>query len=314
MRRVKRRGDVLVLTFHRVLNDEEFDISSSLRGICVRQRSFEDFMAWAARTFEIVDLGSGPPDWKRPASRPRVALTFDDGWFDNYRFARPAVAQHDASITIFICPGLMGCAFPFWPERVCHLLASIPDHSRLADLFPDIPAGSLEEIKEAVVGQMKDMRAEARDELIARIAEFAGSPPVSTNREPMNRTMTWSEVRELHDSGVRIGSHTLSHPILTHIAPECVFGELRNARDQIEKRIPAPCRMFAYPNGSKSDHIRELVAQADYDLAFTTEPGFWTRNTNPFLVPRVNVWERKLTGPTGCFSPAVALYSLFWRK
>jgi peptidoglycan/xylan/chitin deacetylase (PgdA/CDA1 family) len=297
-RRAKASGGVLVLTFHRVLNDEEFDTTSSLRGIVVRQRTFEDFLHWATRNFEIVDLGKGTPDWSRPASRPRMALTFDDGWLDNYRFAAPAAERHQASMTIFVCPGLMDCAFPFWPERVHRLIRATPGHSQ----------GTVE----TVIDRMKDMREEERTTAIAEMADAVGDPDLPYELEPLNRTMTWDQVKELHQAGVRIGSHTVTHPILNRIPPSCVAEQLWESRRQIAERLGA-CDLFAYPNGSKSLAIRQSIREAGYRAAYTTEPGFWTKDTDPFLIPRVNVWEKKLIGPTGSFSRVMAEYSLFWR-
>src|SRR5690348_15308424 len=82
-KRMAKKG-IVVLTFHRILPDEEFADSSSLPGIIVRQRTFERFIAWASQACDIVDLGKGFPSWDISAPRPRIALTFDDGWLDNY--------------------------------------------------------------------------------------------------------------------------------------------------------------------------------------------------------------------------------------
>ncbi len=48
----------MVLTFHRVLNDAELEATASLRGMIVRSRTFDDFLAYATQNLEIVDAGT----------------------------------------------------------------------------------------------------------------------------------------------------------------------------------------------------------------------------------------------------------------
>jgi hypothetical protein len=55
-RQLRRRGAVMVLTFHRVLDDAESRLTCSLPGIVVRRRTFENLAAYAARQYEAVDF------------------------------------------------------------------------------------------------------------------------------------------------------------------------------------------------------------------------------------------------------------------
>ena len=49
--------------------------------------------------------------------RPRVSVTFDDGWADTATVAAPIAEAHGVPFLVFVCPGLMGRRFPFRPER-----------------------------------------------------------------------------------------------------------------------------------------------------------------------------------------------------
>jgi hypothetical protein len=48
-------------------------------------------------------------------------------------------------------------------------------------------------------------------------------------------------------------------------------------------------------------------------MAFTTIPGVFAPDTNPLLIPRINIWERKVTSPAGRFSRAAFEYAVFWK-
>lgn len=309
-RRAARRG-VVVLTLHRVLDDTEFSHSSSLPATLVRQKTFEALVRWITRNFDVLDLRNGFLSWEEH-ERPRVAVTFDDGWLDNYEIAEPIATRYRCPVAIFVCPDLTGKPFPFWPERVNSLLAKIPNLTELPELARFCACSPLE-TREKIIEYMKQRPACERDRLIAQLEAASGSAANPVDSEPLNRAMGWEQIRELSLRGVCIGSHTFSHQILTSVPAATCRRELTLSRREIESRLQMPCALLAYPNGNHDRSVYLLAAEAGYTLAFANRPGCWTKDTDFLQIPRVNIWERKLTSPAGHFSSAMAEYYLFWQ-
>ncbi len=77
---VQRHG-AIVLTFHRVLTDSELQQTASLGGMIVRSGRSPRFLKYASSSANL-------PIWTAsrsgsPASKLKLAVTFDDGWSDN---------------------------------------------------------------------------------------------------------------------------------------------------------------------------------------------------------------------------------------
>ena len=89
-----QRHGAIVLTFHRVLSDSEVEQTASLPGMIVRSSTFAGFLKYAAQTSEFVDL-SRDPEW-RPSGKLKLAVTFDDGWYDNATAAYPCAREYQA--------------------------------------------------------------------------------------------------------------------------------------------------------------------------------------------------------------------------
>jgi peptidoglycan/xylan/chitin deacetylase (PgdA/CDA1 family) len=279
----------VVLTFHRVLNDVELEATASLPGMIVRTRTFDDFLAYATQNLEIVDAGRGP-DWTKN-SRLKVAITFDDGWCDNASEVFPLVRKHKAPITIFIVPRRIGSVLPFWPEQTAAVLGPGQDIA-------------------AVIERLKSLPSSERKRFISRITQ---DDKDTTSFKEVDRTMSWEQIEQLQAGGVVFGSHSSTHEILTRIPLTQAEEEIGSSRELIEQRLGSPCQAFAYPNGDSSPETRILVAQAGYKRAFENQtPGLWTKETDPFAIPRVNICEYHLVDQEGNFSPLMFDYAVVW--
>lgn len=312
-RRAAKRG-IVVMTLHRVLDDSEFYRSSSLPGILLRQQTFQQLLSWAAKTVDVIDLSKGIPPWNQQARSARVAFTFDDGWLDNYAIATPLIEERQTPAVIFVCPGLMGKPLPFWPERVSSLIARLHTLADLSKVFPDLPVLEHPQITAWIIEQLKQMTPEVRQTYLMQLEALSGDTGMDlAEREPCNQTITWSQMQDLHARGIRFGSHTMSHSILTVEPERFVLHELTESKRQIEASLRSSCDLLAYPNGNHDTTTIRAAEKAGYTIAFTTRRGLWTSQTNPLQVPRVNIFEQKLTGPLGRFSRAMAEYALFWK-
>jgi peptidoglycan/xylan/chitin deacetylase (PgdA/CDA1 family) len=295
---VQRQGPI-VLTFHRVLNDSELQQTASLPGMIVRGNTFSSFLKYASEACEFADLAR-EPQW-HPGRKLKLGITFDDGWADNATAAYPIARQYQAPIVIFIVPEKTGTTLPFWPERAATALdrstsVTGPQH-QMANT-------------ERAIEELKDLPANERE---LRIAQMTASPEAIESSAAVDRTMTWEQIAELRAGGVTFGSHTRSHEILTAIPVAQAKHEIASSRDLIEKTLRVPCSLFSYPNGDCSEAVRDMVAAAGYKFAFLNQSvGVWTRDCDPFLIPRVNVCEYHLIDATGTFSPLIFDYAVVW--
>jgi len=294
---VQRHGPI-VLTLHRVLTDSELQQTASLGGMIVRQKTFAAFLQYASQHCEFVNLDQ-EPEWQ-PSGKLKLAVTFDDGWSDNADSAYPIASQYHVPLVIFIVPEKTGTTLPFWPERAAAALDRVPTAN-----------GSL---RAASIGkaieELKALPAMERERRITQMIGFGGAVESSA---AVDNTMTWEQIAELHACGVTFGSHTSTHEILTTIPAIQAEQEIVSSREVIQQKLSSSCHLFSYPNGDYSEDVRGLVAQAGYKYAFTNQaPGVWTRDCDPFLIPRVNVCEYHLVDSKGEFSPLIFDYAVVW--
>lgn len=87
------------------------------------------------------------------------------------------------------------------------------------------------------------------------------------------RLMTAEDAARLHDAGMEVGSHSMTHPDLRRLTDDELDDELRRSKTEIENVTGAPCCTFAYPFGLYGEREMNAVAAAGYDLAWAWQPG-----------------------------------------
>ncbi len=84
--------------------------------------------------------------------------------------------------------------------------------------------------------------------------------------------ITSSMIRELSSSGFVIGSHSVTHPVLTSLSRTEVRQELRDSRTMIEDLTGLACRELAYPYGSFNQITMALAEEVGYEYALGASP------------------------------------------
>jgi peptidoglycan/xylan/chitin deacetylase (PgdA/CDA1 family) len=315
--RIRSDEGALVLTLHRVLPDGERKTTLSPPGMVMGERTFASMIRYLSAEHRVFPLDA--PRRSTPADRRiAIALTFDDGWADNARYAQPILARHAMPAAIFLCPEKMGESLPFWPERLVAFFRTATQLRREKELLDFVrKCADLPEIRviaqaPEVVEAVKQFSPSRRDRLFERLEQMGFGKSLG-NSAGTDSTMSWEDARRLAKDGLVLGSHTLHHEILTRIPIEKARDEITDSRKRLDRETGRRCFAFAYPNGDWSPEVRAVTASAGYALAFANKPGVWTALTDLFTIPRIGLWEGAVTGLRGRFSRPHFEYVVFWK-
>ncbi len=105
--------------------------------------------------------------------------------------------------------------------------------------------------------------------------------------------LNWREVRKLADHPlIEIGSHTVTHPMLSQISDADVLKEIKTSKEEIEKYTETEVHEFCYPAGNFTNREEKLVEQCGYSAAVTVKPGSNRINTGIYALRRTEITDR----------------------
>lgn len=88
--------------------------------------------------------------------------------------------------------------------------------------------------------------------------------------KPLMTSVDW---RTWLDGGMDIGSHTRTHADLTKLTTDEALNQIANSKSELENALGCEVRHFCYPYGRFDTTHRQLVQQAGYVTATTTQRG-----------------------------------------
>jgi len=289
--------------YHRVISEVGPE-NGVQAGMYVEPNTFKRHLLFLKRYFSVRPISEiisrTKENIKFIDGKPFCALTFDDGWHDFYTNCFPILKAYDLPATVFLATDLIGTSGLFWTDRLSHALASLDRSMRAGELKPASSSsvairlmslkGSLEDRLEKAIEIMKALR---REEIEAVLSDLEKRSVL--NREPKHRSfLSWEEVREMRATAlISFGSHTAAHSILTTLMDGEIQRELVKSREILisEKIVDPTFIPFSYPNGNYNEKIINIVRNAGYHLAVTTDKGWNDLETNLFTLKRIPVHQ-----------------------
>ena len=259
--RRRHKGRLVILTFHRIRPDGEPAAGRPMRNLEVSVSDFRRMLTWMRNRYRPLALA----DWLEGGVPPECAsfaVTFDDGWADNFDVAFPVLRELGIPATVFLSTDAVENRVPFWWQT-----AGLPDEE-------------IERRKASPPGTVG-----ARDAVEAAAREF----------------LTWDQIREMGASGlVRFGPHGHRHLLLDGVSREEALADLRACLELLQQRIPEwSLPLLAWPNGNVREDLGAELTAMGLQAAAGTGPGAAGAVGNTrWNLPRNNV-DRRLAAMPG---------------
>jgi peptidoglycan/xylan/chitin deacetylase (PgdA/CDA1 family) len=247
------------------------------------------------RNFNVLPFGRAVRLLKK-GTLPKAAacITFDDGYRDNFSVALPLLQQYGLTATFFIATGFLEGG-RMWNDDIIEAIRLLPNEVVDWQEFGldqyDLTTHSarINSIGK-IQGKLKYLPHAQREATARKIARSAGVDDKS------RLMMIADDVRSVRAAGMELGGHTHTHPILTSLTDSDAYSEITQGKIELERILGEPINVFAYPNGNpqmdiSSRHV-EMLGEAGFIAAATTERGIGKVDTDPYMIPRFTPWDR----------------------
>lgn len=250
-------GKLVLLTFHRVRPGGDDPRRRAMRTLDAPAPDFRRLLAWMRERYEPIALR----DWigrDAPPPRASFAVTFDDGWVDNFEHAFPVLRELGVPATIFLATGAVEDRIPFWWQ------------------LPGLSDVEIEHLKRRPHQWIENQMAAHPEFRTAHAADF----------------LTWDQIREMGRSGlVDFGPHGHRHVLMNTLAREDAIEDIRHCWALLNQRAPgARLPVLSWPNGDARGDLAADLEAMGLQAAVGTGRGAAARaGESRWNLPRNNV-------------------------
>ena len=251
LRRIRRQDALTVLNLHRVSphpNPFWPPLHPDL---------FEDLLVFLKRRFHVIGFSDAASPTR---GRPRVILSFDDGYADFVEHAMPLLRTHGLTANQNIIPACVESGQPPWTVQLSDFLSAAP-RSLVNDM-------RLDGFTHRLQGETPDHKLRyglALSRVLKTRPRHAREPFWETLKTAMakadgaarsTRMMTLEQVREAAREHA-IGVHAFAHDSMEFETNDFFLEDLARCRAFFERQMQMPMTIYAFPNGS---HRPEQIA------------------------------------------------------
>jgi len=323
-----------ILTYHGVWPRKYGGIDSNLDGSLVTAEAFRRQLALLRERYHVISPAQFLQWQKNELELPprSVLLTCDDGLVNTLSEMLPILHEFKMECLFFITgSSLSGTPVMLWHEELHLMLLSParPFKLNLDEVGLRCAAGTAKQKSDLcwrLVKVLSGLEPQARRRLLNQIrwqlrlpqewiSKYLDDPSYSSRFRVLDK----QQLRDLHSAGMTIGSHTLSHSLLSHLPAESAWKEISEGRTHLAQAVGEPIWALAYPFGypsSIAQRDQRMAEQAGFACAFVNAGGGFGARARRFALPRVHVsgamslaeFEAHLSG---LYS---ALRRRFWRE
>jgi peptidoglycan/xylan/chitin deacetylase (PgdA/CDA1 family) len=284
--------------------------------LAVHPNHFDQQLAYLKKTFNVVSISDLVEGVARNKMKKTIAITFDDGFRDNYTNAAPLLDWHEAPATFYVPTTAVQKEEVYWWDSLQNIIYDsevLPGHLEMAinEARVTFTFRSDRVQTPRIVNQTKAWNynlpiPNERVSLYMLLWHHIKPLPYAQQNQVLEEVRNWSgsrnsnagdsvtmSVREMQmlsqNPLFSIGAHSVHHAMLSQQAPEEQFFEIRESKWQIEKWLGKPVIGFAYPYGNYNHVTQQILKEAGFRYAVSTEPKAVTADDDPFALPRIQV-------------------------
>lgn len=261
-------------------------------------RNFAKEIEYLSRNFNVIPLEEIVQRIAVGKSIRRcAAVTFDDGFRDNYEKAFLVLKKYQVPATIFLTAGFIENGQAPWFIQFRYLFMQTPKSRLEIELGGQTALFSLMDLAEKrsasdkLMQYLQSCSDEKRLSILSTLPSLLG---VDLSGKLQSLMLTWDQIREMSQGGVSFGAHTMTHPVLSQISSEAMRREIGCSKATIEGKIGQSVNAFAYPFGRKTHFPKSaptVLKEMGFAYAVTTETGANSEDTPIYELKRSHPME-----------------------
>jgi len=247
------RKKPLILMYHRI-TDEPF-----CAGLAPAE--FERHLVYVKKHFRVVPISQLLEEVANNQVKPyTIALTFDDGHADFFHNAWPLLQKYKLPASLYVTTGFVDGNYWLWPDLLKYIIVHNQQHTLHIPGGGQVAADNQTFISNwhKLGDYCLTLDTEERKRFLQNLARQCAVEIPSSPISPF-AGVSWDQLRSMCAEGLDVGSHTVTHPILSKLGYAEIEQELLQSAARIKEQLNVTAKGLCYPNGRLIDITPQVI-------------------------------------------------------
>src|ERR1019366_6490350 len=258
---------IKVVCFHSVSDKNDYAYPS------MPVKTFENIIKYFSQNYSVIlpnDIGKTTP-------KPKLIITFDDGYKDFIINALPILVKYKIPAIMHVVVNTVLTGENFWTQKIAQAVDKSLETGKILKLnTPEfdksysVTKNNAEKIALEIFNKLMRMNKDERNAIINHLYE--------DSKEMQNiPMMNFDDLKTCLKNNITIGSHSYTHENMAlDLDKEVIHTELIESKLKLEEILNTKIECFAFPNGLKNEKLIDILIEAGYKYVFTTEDIMYT--------------------------------------
>lgn len=293
-----KKKSVTIFLFHGVINKNPFKIRNYtkkhlLKNDFIKVLNNLNSKGTCITLDEVYEISQKNLNFKDYS----YVITFDDGFYNNFKIAAPILKKKKLSATFYITTSFIDKNEMSWIDKI-ELMVEKTKSNKIINIFNK--NFKILNNRKSKISFLDSVRYFAKKEstdfnqLVLKIKDqlkFTGK--LSNLNNLIDKKMSWSNVKELNkNKNFTIGAHSVNHAILSFLKDLEAKKEIIESINTIKKKAKINVKHFSYPEGLKHTYGKReinLLKEKGIILSPSAEFGVNSKKTDLFNLKRILV-------------------------
>lgn len=264
---LKKKYGERILVFHGIDKVGETKYNSRFHS----EVFFEEFITYITQNYNVISLADFYQN-NFKENTLNIALTFDDGYLNNYNYAIPILEKHNVPATFFITTTSHDSSFlwtdfldltSFYSQKKSIIFENETYHKNIKNEFVSQDISLKNKCKQLPFSKIENIFTIFEEEW----KEIQEKP-----LDDYWKLMSTNDLKVILKNPLfSIGSHSLTHANLVAISPELAKNEIVKSKENLVQKLQISITDFAFPFGTYNQDLVRFCTELGYEKILLLE-------------------------------------------
>ena len=256
-------NDLSIYLFHGVIKNKLKN--NSVRNYNfkhINQKIFEKYIRFLANNGEAITLND--IFGKNLKFRNKYIITFDDGFYNNYKYALPILKKYNVPHIIYLTTNYVDKNLISWIDRIDIAIDNCKKKFLYSNFFKKKFKLGNRSNKIIFLNFIRNYckllkKIDLNEFVEILLKDLKLSAPITSNND-IDKKLDWNHIIKMNKNNLtEFGGHSHNHNILGHLSKSQYIKEIKNSLNYLKKKGNLQIKHYSYPEGFESSFNQKII-------------------------------------------------------